>query len=368
MQRQRRGGRPLLGGAITACLAAVICTTSGLAANPPARFSLIAPHTIVTDFGRPVTFTLRATAQGSASIHIGGLLLPQGATLSGKDGNPAEAVLRWRPSRSGVFIATFTAQSVRSHEGIAEHGDHPGAHGAGRRQQRERHVVLGLSAGATPARSAPSPGRSGRGPAHDSNPRGHPEPRPRSLQAHGSRRPDVVSRPAARPAERQHRLDTRRGRSVRFTRSTRTWSSTGSDSSRRSIATGSPSSTRRSGSGKTATPRPQATSTSATSCAATGTRSTGRSHTARAPGPAFSPSGPPAATSASTVRTSPTSFPGGSHTAASASRTPPCSRFIGSCRSARPSPSGDTPHGRGWREQPKAAPATRHGVLRANRE
>jgi L,D-transpeptidase catalytic domain len=156
VQQQRRGGRPLLGGAITACLAAVMCTTSGLAANPPARFSLIAPHTIVTDVGRPVTFTLRATAQGTSSIHIGGLLLPQGATLSGNDGNPAEAVVRWRPSRSGVFIATFTAQSVRSHEGIA---------GTVTIRVRTAPVAVsnvnatsywGFLLGATPARSAPS--------------------------------------------------------------------------------------------------------------------------------------------------------------------------------------------------------------------
>jgi hypothetical protein len=64
-----------------------------------------------------MTLTFRATLPGGAPVHIGALMLPTGAKLSARDGNPAQAVFRWLPTQAGTFVATFTAQDVRTRVG-----------------------------------------------------------------------------------------------------------------------------------------------------------------------------------------------------------------------------------------------------------
>jgi hypothetical protein len=66
--------------------------------------------------GGKVTISLAAAATGGTllNVHIGSQGLPAGASLTGKDGNPATATFVWSPTagQAGTHSVTFTATST----------------------------------------------------------------------------------------------------------------------------------------------------------------------------------------------------------------------------------------------------------------
>lgn len=61
--------------------------------------------------GTSATIRLNAGDQDRGDrVHISALFLPAGASLVVRDGNPARATFRWRPSTAGSYAITFTAQ------------------------------------------------------------------------------------------------------------------------------------------------------------------------------------------------------------------------------------------------------------------
>ena len=67
--------------------------------------------TIEVVAGRPATFDVRATdANNNATVTLGTLALPAGATFTTTNGNPATATFTWTPTVVGQTFVTLTAQ------------------------------------------------------------------------------------------------------------------------------------------------------------------------------------------------------------------------------------------------------------------
>jgi lipoprotein-anchoring transpeptidase ErfK/SrfK len=91
--------------------ASTTAATAGKAPNAPPKLVTSVPRAVSVGAGAKLSIRLSAPDPNRRdSVHIGAFLLPQGASLAAKDGNPAQALFRWTPLRGGTFVVTFSAQ------------------------------------------------------------------------------------------------------------------------------------------------------------------------------------------------------------------------------------------------------------------
>jgi hypothetical protein len=106
-------------GALCLALSAPASVGGGAAAVPGATFAAPTPAEgarLRVPAGRQMRFELTATAPGApaVSVAIRAAGLPTGATFQPRDGNPAAATFRWRPSAAAAgrtYAVTFTAEA-----------------------------------------------------------------------------------------------------------------------------------------------------------------------------------------------------------------------------------------------------------------